>query len=293
MGKNEAEMAGAGILLKVGLPLLLAGGGVAAYLAAPSDAAAPRADVWIDSPEDGVLLNAGSVFVVAHATAASGVSSLSLEVDGTVVSSSSDLEAFNTLVSATLPWVATDGPHQLVVTGGGQRSAPVMVHVGNATEVPSAALPTPLTLPSSATTTTSSTVPETTTTTTTVPETTTAPTTPPTAPPPPAPPAPAIGNVTLTPAPGTALRCTGDQVRVTANVTNATSGQMKIYFTSTNGLFETVNGSVAGGVFTATRDGTTPTKVPTGDYYVTITVSGPGGMDETNAGPLFSSCTKD
>jgi len=40
-------------------------------------------------------------------------------------------------------------------------------------------------------------------------------------------------------------------------------------------------------------DGTTPTKFLTGDFYVTITVSGPGGTDETNAGPLFSSCTKD
>ncbi|HQZ34158.1 MAG TPA: hypothetical protein PK020_07020 [Ilumatobacteraceae bacterium] len=318
-------MAGSGILLKVGLPLLLVGGGVAAYLTAPSSVASARADVWIDSPDDGVLISAGPAFVVAHATAESGVSSLSLEVDGTIVSSSSDLEAFDTLVAATLPWDATDGPHQLVVTGDGQRSAPVMVQVGVAAEVPSASLPTRLTLPPSGTSTTSvsttTTVSETTTTveaTTTVP-----PTAPPTVPPatnppptnppptnppatnppatnppatnPPAtnPPAPTIGNVTLAPASGTSLRCTGDQVRVTASVSNATSGQMKIYFTVSNGLFETVNGSVSGGVFTATRDGATPVKIPTAQYYVTITVTGPGGSTDTNAGQFSSDCTKD
>lgn len=99
--------------------------------------------------------------------------------------------------------------------------------------------------------------------------------------------------MTLAPASGTSLRCTGDQVRVTANVTDATGGQMKIYFTATNGLFETVNGSVSGGVFTATRNGATPTKIPTQDYYVTITVTGPGGSNDTNAGSFSSQCTKD
>jgi hypothetical protein len=296
MGKNEAAMAGAGVLLKVGLPLLLAGGGVAAFITAPSDAAIPVADVWIDSPSDGVLLSAGSVVVVAHATAGSGISSLSLEVDGSIVSSTSDLDSFDTLVSATLPWIATDGPHQLVVTGGDQRSEPVVVHVGQPTEVPSASLPTPLTLPSSSSSTsstssstTSTTLPETTTT-TTVPVTT-----PPATPPPvTAVPAPTISNVSLTPSPGTVLRCDGDFVRVTASVTDATSGQMQIYRTANNLLFETVNGTVSGGVFTATRDGATPGKIPAMEYYVTLTVSGPGGSDETNAGPLTSSClTKD
>lgn len=298
-------MAGA-VLLKVGLPLLLAGGGVAAFITAPSTAARPVANVWIDSPVDGVSLSAGSVVVVAHATADSGISSLSLEVDGSVVSSTAELDAFDTLVSAYLPWTATDGPHQLVVIGGDQRSAPVVVHVGQPTESPSVSLATPLTVPSAASSTsssttstsTSTTLPETTTTipvtTTMVPVTAPPATAPPATPPPAtAPPAPTISNVSLTPAPGTALRCNGDFVRVTANVTNATSGQMKIYFTVTNGLFETVNGIVSGGVFTATRDGATPVKIPTSDYYVTITVSGPGGTDETNAGPLFSSCTKD
>ena len=279
----------AGVLLKIGLPLLMAGGGAAAYLTAPSDAAPPPATVWIDSPDAGVLISAGTAFVVAHATAGSGVDSLSLEVDGAIVSTSEELERFDALVSATLSWDATDGPHELVVIGGGYRSEPVVVQVGVVTE----ALPTQQTSVPTVPATSSTTVPETT---TTLPETTTtvAATVPPTAPPPTAPPAPSINNVVLVPN-GGLLLCNGDQIRVTASVTNATSGQMRIYFTDTNTLFESVPATISSGTLTATRDGASPTKVPTvqNGYYVTIAVSGPGGSDETNAGSFVASCTKD
>ena len=288
----------AGVLLKIGLPLLMAGGGAAAYFTAPSDAAPPPATIWIDSPDAGVLISAGTAFVVAHATAGSGVDSLSLEVDGAIVATSTEPERFGALVSATLSWDATDGPHELVVIGGDYRSEPVVVQVGVVPE-PLATQPTLApTVPATSSTTipeTTTTLPETTTTiASTVPPTAPPPTAPPTAPPPTAPPAPSISNVVLVPN-GGLLLCNGDQIRVTANVTNATSGQMRIYFTQTNGLFESVPGTITGGVFMATRDGASPTKVPTvpNGYYVTIIVSGPGGSYETNAGTFIAQCTKD
>ena len=82
-----------GVLLKVGLPVLLAGGGIAAVLTAPESlASSTPAAVWIDSPASGVRLDAGAVIVVAHATAGSRVSSLTLEVDGETAPFEEDVE---------------------------------------------------------------------------------------------------------------------------------------------------------------------------------------------------------
>jgi hypothetical protein len=267
MGVNVAI---SGVLLKVGLPVLLAGGGIAAVLTAPESlASSTPAAVWIDSPASGVRLDAGAVIVVAHATAGSRVSSLTLEVDGTEVTSTDQLEQFDALVSAQFTWQATDGEHSLVVTGGGHRSVPVLVFVGAAAPTTQA--------------TTQATVQATTT--TVAPTTTIAPTTVA-----PAPKKPTITNVVVLP---TTSVCAGNNlVSVTASVTNATGGSARLVMTTNSAnvvpLATTVSGGTLSGTFVANNF-----NLLTAWYTVVITATGPGGSTTITAGTLQSTCTKD
>jgi len=125
-------MALSSVILRLGLPLVLAGGGIAAFVTAPtvSPAAAPSPLLWIDSPVDGGSLDAGDVTVVAHAGDGLEVTELRLEIDGDKIATSR-VESFGRLASASFAWKATDGFHTLVVLGGGKKSATVTVSVGD------------------------------------------------------------------------------------------------------------------------------------------------------------------
>lgn len=296
-----------GLLLKVGLPLVLTAGGVVAFVTAPSEAS-PEAAVWIDSPVTGVRVDPGAVNVVAHATAASGVSSMTLEVDGEQVVTTDELDRFDTLVTAQFAWDASVGEHALVAIGGGHRSAAVFVVVGEAGEVTTLPASTTTTIASSSTTSISSTS-STTSTSTTVPVTvapTAAPTAPPTAPPtakptvpptsPPvtAPPAPTVGNVAASPTliTGTALCQASTVVTVTASVTNATAATVRMTLVPSGGIVYDLTVSISGGQLTARLPASGQGPV-TGNYSVSLKVTGPGGT-ATASGPIIDSrCTKD
>lgn len=123
-------------ILRLGLPLLLAGGGVAAFVSAPdaNPAAFRSHGLWIDSPIDGGSLDAGDVTVVAHAGDGLEVTELRLEVDGARIATSK-VETFGRLATASFVWKATDGFHALAVFGSGEKSALVTVSVGNNPEL--------------------------------------------------------------------------------------------------------------------------------------------------------------
>lgn len=117
-----------------------------------SASAGGEAEVWIDGPLVGSVLEPGEVTVTAHATAEDRIDHLVLLVDGTEVADSDALDRSGKLVHATFTWTATEGEHVLVVEqeDGAARSAERVLFVGDdATGTPSrpSATPTPTPTP--------------------------------------------------------------------------------------------------------------------------------------------------
>ena len=142
------------IWLKAVVPVALIGGGAAAYVAAPTSASDTPA-AWVDSPTDGANLAAGSITVLAHATADDAPGGLVLEVDGEDEETDADLEVRGNLSFAAFTWEADPGTHTLVVHAVGTNDHASVGHVVNVVDPDAVNVPT--------TTTTSTTTPSSTT----------------------------------------------------------------------------------------------------------------------------------
>ncbi|MEQ1874922.1 MAG: hypothetical protein ABL953_14505 [Ilumatobacteraceae bacterium] len=243
---------------KVAAPLVVAGSGLTAGgialltddSPATSDAAA---SAWIDYPLDQATVLEGVVVVQGHGSAGSGLTALTLSVDGVVVATDDALEFNEGLAYATFEWNAAIGLHDLVVAGGDTTS---VIH--QVTVVAEAA-PTTTTFPTS----TSSTS----TTTTIAPE-------------------PAqVSSVSASPT--NVLVCAENdrRVTITASVQNASSAQLTISI----GGVPTYGGPMSISGSTASLTVTLAVNFTDTDYTATVTADGPGGSDSGST-TFTSSC---
>lgn len=179
------------------------GVGLGIWIPAPANSspADGPAQAWIDDPIDGSTVELGPMEVVAHAYDPSGLTGITLTVDGSVVADN-PLDDAGVLAYATWTWTPGSGGVYVLEaygtgkTGGAGLVGRAVVTVGNART----AAPTTPTLPGSTTTLapTTTITPEST---TTIPPTTTGPTSP-TTPPTTAPPTtapPTTAPTTTTP----------------------------------------------------------------------------------------------
>lgn len=159
--------------LRLALPVLLAGSGIAAgAVAVATDDPAPEGatQVWIDGPRGNIAYAPGPTAVQAHATAISGIDALDLYVDGEKVATDDDLQRTETLALALFEWDAEVGIHDLVVRqvgGEEQESDPrriAVVEGGMAIPMPTPTEPGQAPTSPSSTSTTGSTSTSTTTT---------------------------------------------------------------------------------------------------------------------------------
>ena len=300
------------VLAKIALPVVLAGGGVVAYVATPDTRATADSGIaiWIDSPLDGDYVPAGDVVVVAHTTNSTRVASMTLTVDGQNEATQSNLDEFDKLSNTSFTWKATIGTHILQVTAGPSASDPVTVIVGDpATGTPDPTSTTTTVESTTAiveTTTVPATTIETTIASTIAPATTIQPTTPPTAPPttppqpttppttpptppptppPTTPPAPTLTNATVDPSFIPSSSCPNPPtITIAGTVTNTTGGQAtvnSVVVAATvqgNQLIATITTAAAG---IANKSGT---------FAVTLTANGPGGSVTVQAGNIFVLC---
>ncbi|MEQ1874969.1 MAG: hypothetical protein ABL953_14750 [Ilumatobacteraceae bacterium] len=245
---------------KVAAPLVVAGsgltaGGIALLTDDSSATSNAAASAWIDYPLDQASVLEGVVVVQGHGSAGSGLTALTLSVDGVVVATDDTLEFNEGLAYATFEWNAAIGLHDLVVAGGDTTS---MIH--QVTVVAEAA-PTTTTIPSSTSTTS-------TTTTTIAPE-------------------PAqVSSVSASPT--NVLVCAENdrRVTITASVQDASSAQLTISIAGvpTYGGPMSISGSTASRTVTLAVNFISPT-----NYTATVTAEGPGGSDSGST-TFESSC---
>lgn len=291
-------MIGAGLALKVAVPVLIATGGAVAIAVVP-DPAATAARLWIDSPSNGATVAPGEVVVVAHAADDLALDSMTLEVDGKDVATVKNLQTYDRLASAQFDWTATNGEHVLVVTGGGLESERVAVLVGTPSALGTPAVsrapsvkPSPTTAPTPSVTPSPSVSSSATSTRTPTPRPSPArPTRKPTKPAPP--PKPQVVSVSVNPGSVSGGTCTGT-ITVTAKVKDATGGSAQVIGEGVGSpVNNNIGGNVSGDTFTATfkqRDLTGNNL--SGPFRVEVTVTNSQGFD-VGAASMTIACAKD
>lgn len=246
---------------KIAAPLVVAGSGLTAGgIALLSDDSVPTANAapaaWIDFPLDQATLIEGLVVVQGHASVSSGLTALTLSVDGVVVATDDTLEFNEGLAYGTFEWNAVIGVHDLVVAGADTTS---MTH--QVTVVGRAA---PTTIPATTSTTT--------TTTTTTPPTTTTPATIATVPQP-----ADVSDVAASPSNVFVCSDNSRQVTITATVRRASSAQVQLTGSGASTIVApmTIAGSTASATVTLQLN-------LEATYTATVEVSGPGGSDSAS-----------
>lgn len=298
------------LLVRIALPLLLATGGVVAYVTAPEAAQASAGGAWLDSPSQHAYLDPGVVEVLAHSSSDPAIGDARLEVNGAVVQAAGIHVVSGKLTFSTFQWQADVGQFSLVLVAGSWRSQPVTVTVGqqpeaapttrpatsasSTTTVATVALETTSTTGTTTTTTsttgTTTTQPTTTQPATTQPATTTAATTPPTPPPtvpstlPPA--SAGVPSFSVASLDTLVSDCTGwkgTTVQITATISPGSSASITLNgpvvrtFTVYQYGSNSVTATMSEGVFTLAQ----------GSYTATVTVYGPNGTTATATGGSF------
>lgn len=285
--------------------------GLALGMAGAGDAGAGGA-VWIDGPLAGARVVPGEVTVSAHASAATRIDDLVLEVDGEQIAEAADVERNGRLVFATFAWEAPAGQHTLVVVRDGDedvRSAERLVYVdvpGEPAPSPSAS-PTPSASPSATSSPSASETPTATVSTASASPSASATTPEPSAPatrptrkpsptrtPTPSAPKPTLDRAGMSSVSGDlkVYQVTGCPyvVTVTALTTNATRVRAIVSGTGRSFALADAGGGAWSGSITSGYDAG-----QVGDHTVTLEATGPGGTVSRSAGTLsiLPSCPKD